>query len=242
MKRSSSGLALALALPLALTLSLGCAGSADAPSGTGEPTGSGTPGSSTASTGPGRAADASTPAAPTGPRAACETYLSCLLAVAPTAYGAAVQLYGDGAACWATSAQTEGCGKACDASFEQIGKQCHCTGTQCAKCDFPFGSFTPIPAPASSCAPTPWSLDVANGAEGPTLRVRFDQSESVELPLACTSPATFSQTIDRGCPVEWTGSISSSGSGVVVTGSKKTNCPGDAPRTCAFTWSATKAR
>jgi hypothetical protein len=243
MKRSpSSCLVFTSSLPLVVTLALGCAGGPDANGGAGEPAAREVPASSASPTEPGRTADASAPA-PNSPRSACETYLSCLLAVTPTAYGAAVQLYGEGAACWATAAQSDGCGKACDAAFDQIAKQCSCKGTQCTKCEFPYGSYNPSAAAGGDCGTTPpWSLDVTNGAEGPALRVRFDQYESIELPLACTSPATFTRSVDRGCPVEWTGSVSSSGSSIVVTGTKKTTCPGDAPRTCSFKWNATKVR
>lgn len=72
----------------------------------------------------------------------CGRYLSCLLQTSPEAYGAAVQVYGDGAACWRTAEQTAGCNQACEAAFQKIDDQCSCTGTQCTKCsELPYDSY-----------------------------------------------------------------------------------------------------
>lgn len=177
--------------------------------------------------------------AATGPRAACDKYLSCLLAVTPTAYAPAVQLYGEDSACWATSAQSAGCEKSCEAAFDDIAKECTCTGTTCTSCEFPYGSYQSSGPGAGTCNLQPWDVSVTKSGGDPTLRVRFDQYDSVEVPLACGTPSTFSREIEGVCTETWEGEVSSTTSkDIVIEGTRKRTCPGDTPTTCTFRWTA----
>ena len=62
---------------------------------------------------------------------ACKKYLSCLLAVQPGSYAAALTLYGETSACWVTPAQAKNCNEACVKEFGKIASGCACVGTDC---------------------------------------------------------------------------------------------------------------
>jgi hypothetical protein len=60
----------------------------------------------------------------------CEQYLACTLAIAPEAYGAALELYGANSECWTTDEQTENCAAACDGALANQ-PSCVCSGSSC---------------------------------------------------------------------------------------------------------------
>lgn len=72
-----------------------------------------------------------------GGSASCDRYLSCLLVLTPEAYAGALNLYGNGAACWRTAEQAQNCSQACDVAFEKIESDCDCVGTNCTKHESP---------------------------------------------------------------------------------------------------------
>ena len=67
----------------------------------------------------------------------CGRYLACLVIAQPSAYAAALPLYGRNSACWSTPSQATGCDQACDTAFESIGYACECQGATCSPCHAP---------------------------------------------------------------------------------------------------------
>lgn len=71
------------------------------------------------------------PDGPAADRPECTRYLSCLLAIAPQSYAAALVLYGEKAVCWDTAQQSANCETACLTAFERIADNCICSAQTC---------------------------------------------------------------------------------------------------------------
>jgi hypothetical protein len=183
----------------------------------------------------------------------CQRYLSCLLASAPEAYGAAVQLYGQGSACWNNDAQSAGCNQACDASYQKIADQCTCDGASCSKCAAPdSGVYRPKGgAPASgTCTGAPIAIEEAN------LSVAAGLVGSMELyynspfgggtitltgPLQCTGASTLTGSdlnSGFGCPVVVSATVTAGpvDHSIVLSGSWQESCSGHPPVSCSQTF------
>jgi hypothetical protein len=181
----------------------------------------------------------------------CDRYLSCLLASQPEAYGAAVQLYGKGSACWANDAQSAGCNQACDASYDKIADLCVCEGASCMKCAAPAsGTYRPkstSPGLPGSCGGQ--SIEIQNA----NLIVAAGRIGSMQLyyyapfgsgtitltgPLECSGASTLTgsdTTGGFGCSVVVTATVSAGpvDRSIVLDGTWKQSCGGQPAETCS---------
>lgn len=148
---------------------------------------------------------------------ACQRYLSCLSAVDPESYVAALALYGDESQCASESANA-GCERACTAAFEHYEHACNCSGSNCVSCvpeiegriyKFPMGANQPTFACVNAEGPAPWlepmleqvtvkSLDNAGNV---VLDVRTNRRELLlSGTINCDGPWVLTgQMIDSDC-------------------------------------------
>jgi hypothetical protein len=182
----------------------------------------------------------------------CPRYLSCLLATEPEAYAAAIQLYGEGSVCWASSAQSAGCEQACDASFAKIESQCTCVGTSCSQCKLPSsGSYHAMRTSASTCGgdilieSASFSIDASRMG---TLELQYDTPQigtddiMLKGAMQCggTSMLSGSKTDMFGCKIDVSASVTQAVTGpLTLSGTWKLGCGSSPAEICSQTFSLT---
>jgi hypothetical protein len=180
----------------------------------------------------------------------CPRYLSCLLATEPEAYAAAIQLYGEGSACWKSSAQSSGCEQACEASFARIESLCTCSGTSCSECKLPStGSYHAMKTSAATCGQDITielaSFEIDDARMG-SLEIQyvdpaFGYNEiTLEGPMQCggSSTLTGTKTDSFGCKVDVSATLTQpvTGKFLTLSGTWKVSCPSYPTDTCSQTF------
>jgi hypothetical protein len=179
----------------------------------------------------------------------CGRYLSCLLATQPAAYGAAIQLYGEGSACWQSDAQRAGCNQACEASFDAIATACVCSGASCTKCEAPEDGYYRLRSlgyggEACSAAEITSATLTTGANRVATLELTF--SDAYYLPdvvlsgtLSCDGPSTLTGAAPSGsgCTRTFTAVVDrqSDGRSILVHATRTNTCQGQAPDVCSGT-------
>lgn len=172
--------------------------------------------------------DASTPPGDGGTQAPadpCARYLACVLVTSPEAYGAALQVYGEGTDCWKTPQQANGCRQACDAAFEKISELCSCTGAECIKCDDVPATYSSNESSGEMTCDTGETISAGSvylyltrgEARAVTAELRVGGMDSPELEgtVPCTGPFTLTgtQELVSGVSETWTVDVTRSNGG-----------------------------
>ena len=218
--------------------------------------GAGQPSDGGGSTAPTVVADGGPDSSATGD-SSCGRYLACLLVTSPEAYGAAIQIYGDSAACWNTPLQAKGCSQACQSAFVEMKAQCECSGSTCTKCsEMPRGVYDSWEAGRQmNCdnrgvaAPPPAQevrlIFTAGRDRGTTATIRMSDENSPRLEgtVACNGSFSVSgATTNMDYSDSWTVALTPTGDGesfaTVIT--KKTIFTSGQMQTCTLSTTQTR--
>ena len=153
----------------------------------------------------------------------CGRYLACLVIAEPSAYAAALPLYGKDSACWSTPSQSKGCDQACDTSFATIEYACECQGATCTACNAPAADTyrdqgdSEIDAPCANDEFIVSQAQLVHGT-GKTATLELTTSsgggysgDTVQLTgeLSCSGASTFAATSSDGygCTDTWSATV-----------------------------------